>query len=66
MGAALGLLSETNPLLPNESVSQEVGGGGQPAHIMEALAWFCVSRCLTVKSRKGSEYVLAFFIPAAA
>lgn len=32
MGAALGLLSETNPLLPNESVSQEVGGGSASPH----------------------------------
>lgn len=34
MGVALGLLSETNPLLPNEAVSQEVGGGA--AHIIKA------------------------------
>lgn len=62
MGAALGLLSETNPLLPNEAVSQELGGGGS-----EALAWFCDSRCVTeVQKGLGPEYALAFFIPAAA
>lgn len=60
MGAALRLLSETNPLLPNEAVSQEVGGG-QPADITEALDWFC-----EVHKGLGWEYALAFFIPAAA